>query len=170
MMAKLAVGNGLDKYIEELNKLAKNTSEVLGKSIYVGAGIVADEVRKNIEKIPVSNSSRRGTQSDPIDTITSAQKTGLLQGFGISGMATRDGITNVKLGFEGYNSQVATTSVKAKWTDKRQANIMIARSVEGGTSFRRKHPFVAPAVRATRKKAEAAMAEQLDKEIEAAMK
>ena len=170
MMAKLAVGNGLDKYIEELNKLAKNTSEVLGKSIYVGAGIVADEVRKNIEKIPVSNSSRRGTQSDPIDTITSAQKTGLLQGFGISGMATRDGITNVKLGFEGYNSQVATTSVKAKWTDKRQANIMIARSVEGGTSFRKKHPFVAPAVRATRKKAEAAMAEQLDKEIEAAMK
>lgn len=169
-MAKLAVGNGLDKYIEELNKLAKNTSEVLGKSIYVGAGIVADEVRKNIEKIPVSNSSRRGTQSDPIDTITSAQKTGLLQGFGISGMATRDGITNVKLGFEGYNSQVATTSVKAKWTDKRQANIMIARSVEGGTSFRKKHPFVAPAVRATRKKAEAAMAEQLDKEIEAAMK
>lgn len=169
-MAKLAVGNGLDKYIEELNKLAKNTSEVLGKSIYVGAGIVADEVRKNIEKIPVSNSSRRGTQSDPIDTITSAQKTGLLQGFGISGMATRDGITNVKLGFEGYNSQVATTSVKAKWTDKRQANIMIARSVEGGTSFRRKHPFVAPAVRATRKKAEAAMAEQLDKEIKAAMK
>lgn len=169
-MAKLAVGNGLDKYIEELNKLAKNTSEVLGKSIYVGAGIVADEVRKNIEKIPVSNSSRRGTQSDPIDTITSAQKTGLLQGFGISGMATRDGITNVKLGFEGYNSQVATTSVKAKWTDKRQANIMIARSVEGGTSFRKKHPFVAPAVRATRKKAEAAMAEQLDKEIKAAMK
>ena len=169
-MAKLAVGNGLDKYIEELNKLAKNTSEVLGKSIYVGAGIVADEVRKNIEKIPVSNSSKRGTQSDPIDTITSAQKTGLLQGFGISGMATRDGITNVKLGFEGYNSQVATTSVKAKWTDKRQANIMIARSVEGGTSFRKKHPFVAPAVRATRKKAEAAMAEQLDKEIKAAMK
>lgn len=169
-MAKLAVGNGLDKYIEELNKLAINTSQVLGKSIYVGAGIVADEVRLNIEELPVSNSSRRGTQSDPIDTITSAQKTGLLQGFGISGMATRDGITNVKLGFEGYNSQVATTSVKAKWTDKRQANIMIARSVEGGTSFRRKHPFVAPAVRATRKKAEAAMAEQLDKEIEAAMK
>ena len=169
-MAKLAVGNGLDNYIDELNKLAINTSEVLGKSIYVGADIVADEVRKNIEKIPVSNSPRRGTQSDPIDTITSAQKTGLLQGFGISGMATRDGITNVKLGFEGYNSQVATTSVKAKWTDKRQANIMIARSVEGGTSFRKKHPFVAPAVRATRKKAEAAMAEQLDKEIKAAMK
>ena len=169
-MAKLAVGNGLDKYIAELNKLAINTSEVLGKSIYVGADIVADEVRKNIEKIPVSNSPRRGTQSDPIDTITSAQKTGLLQGFGISRMATRDGITNVKLGFEGYNSQVATTSVKAKWTDKRQANIMIARSVEGGTSFRKKHPFVAPAVRATRKEAEAAMAEQLDKEIKAVMK
>ena len=48
-MAKLAVGNGLDKYVKELNKLAKNTSQVLGKSIYVGAGIVADEVRKNVD-------------------------------------------------------------------------------------------------------------------------
>lgn len=169
-MAKMQVGSGLDQYIAELNKLAINTSEVLGRSIYVGTDIVADEVRKNIEKITVSNSPKRGTQSDPIDTITSAQKTGLLQGFGISGLATTDGITNVKLGFDGYNSQVATTSVKAKWTDKRQANIMIARAVEGGTSFRRKHPFVAPAVRATKKKAEAAMAEQLDKEIEKAMK
>ena len=169
-MAKLAVGNGLDKYVEELNKLAINTTQVLGKSIYVGAGLVADEVRKNIEKIPVSNSSRRGTQSDPIDTITSAQKTGLLQGFGISGMATRDGITNVKLGFNGYNSQVSDVSKRRKWTNTRQANQMIARAVEGGTSFRKKHPFVAPAVRATKKKAEAAMAEQLDKEIEAAMK
>jgi len=169
-MAKLTVGNGLDKYIEELNKLALNTSQILGKSIYVGAGIVADEVRLNIENIPVSNSPRRGTQADPIDTITSAQKDGLRLGFGISGMVTRDGITNVKLGFEGYNSQVSTTSKKAKWTHTRQANVMIARSVEGGTSFRKKHPFVAPAVRATRKEAEAAMAEQLDKEIKAVMK
>ena len=169
-MAKLAVGNGLDKYVEELNKLALNTSEVLGKSIYVGADIVADEVRKNIEKIPVSNSPKRGTQSDPIDTITSAQKTGLLDGFGIAPLKNTDGISNVKLGFNGYNSQVSDVSKRRKWTNTRQANQMIARAVEGGTSFRKKHPFVAPAVRATRKKAEAAMAEQLDKEIKAAMK
>lgn len=169
-MAKMQVGSGLDQYIAELNKLAINTSEVLGKSIYVGADIVADEVRKNIDKIPVSNSSRRGTQSDPIDTITSAQKTGLLDGFGIAPLKKTDGISNVKLGFNGYNSQVSDVSKRRKWTNTRQANQMIARAVEGGTSFRKKHPFVAPAVRATRKKAEAAMAEQLDKEIEKAMK
>ena len=169
-MAKMQVGSGLDQYIAELNKLAINTSEVLGKSIYVGADIVADEVRKNIDKIPVSNSSRRGTQSDPIDTITSAQKTGLLDGFGIAPLKKTDGISNVKLGFNGYNSQVSDVSKRRKWTNTRQANQMIARAVEGGTSFRKKHPFVAPAVRATRKKAEDAMGEQLDKEIEKAMK
>ena len=169
-MAKMQVGSGLDQYIAELNKLAINTSEVLGKSSYVGADIVADEVRKNIDKIPVSNSSRRGTQSDPIDTITSAQKTGLLDGFGIAPLKKTDGISNVKLGFNGYNSQVSDVSKRRKWTNTRQANQMIARAVEGGTSFRKKHPFVAPAVRATRKKAEDAMGEQLDKEIEKAMK
>lgn len=169
-MAKMQVGSGLDQYIAELNRLAINTKEVLGRSIYVGADIVADQIRANIEKLQVSNSPKRGTPSDPIDTITTAQKTGLLQGFGISGLANTDGITNVKIGFDGYNSQVASTSVKRKWKEKRQANIMIARAVEGGTSFRRKHPFVAPAVRATKKKAEDAMGEQLDKEIEKAMK
>ncbi len=169
-MAKLDVGRGLDDYIAELNKLARLTSEVIDRSIYEGAAIVADEVRKNIDRIPVSNSPKRGTPSDPIDTITTAQKTGLQNGFGISNLKTTDGMRNVKLGFDGYNTQISSRSKKAKWTTPYQANQMIARAVEGGTSFRRKHPFVAPAVRKMKKKAEAAMAEQLDREIEKAQK
>lgn len=164
-MAKLTVGKGLDKYIGQLEALNSNTPEILGRSIYPGAKIVADAVKANIEKLPVSNKPKRGTSADPIDTITSAQKQGLRDGFGISDMQKQGGYLNVKLGFAGYNSQISDTSKSRKYKNPRQPNVLIARAVENGTSFRKKHPFVSPAVRSTKAAAEKAMAEELDKEI-----
>ena len=170
-MAKWIVGDGCDKYVAQLEKLNADTAEIIGKAIYPAAGIVTDQIKANIQNLKVSGrNSRRGTQADPIDTITSAQKQGLIDGLGISKMKESDGFVNVKVGEDGYNSQVSDKNMKAGWTSIRQANAMIARAVEYGTYFRRMTPFVAPAVRKTRKKAEAAMAEQLDKEIEKAMK
>ena len=168
-MAKLTIGKGLDKYIAQLEKLGKNTEEVLGRAIYPAAGVVADAVKANIEQIPVSNSSKRGTASDPIETITSSQKQGLRDGFGIPKIRNDGGLYNVKLGFTGYNTTVSTTAKKSGWTNTRQANQMIARAVENGTSFRKKHPFVAPAIRATKAEAEKMMADALDEEIAKAM-
>lgn len=168
-MAKLTIGKGMEKYISQLEKLNLNTIEVLGRAIYPAAGLVADAVKANIEQIPVSNSSKRGTPADPIETITSSQKQGLRDGFGISKIRNDGGLYNVKLGFEGYNSTVSTTAKKSGWTHTRQANQMIARAVENGTSFRKKHPFVAPAIRATKEQAEKMMADALDEEIAKAM-
>ena len=170
-MAKWIVGDGCDKYAAQLEKLNADTAQIIGEAIYPAAGIVTDQIKANIQKLKVSGrNSRRGTQADPIDTITSAQKQGLIDGLGITKMKESDGFVNVKVGEDGYNSQISDKSVKAGWTSKRQANAMIARAVESGTYFRKKTPFIAPAVRITRKKAEAAMAEQLDKEIEKVMK
>ena len=169
-MAKLTVGKGLDEYIATLNKLQINTRKVLGRSIYIGADIVADEIRKNIKTIPVTHKREHGTPEHPIEAITQVQYDGLLNGFGISKMKETDGVLNVKCGFSGYNKGISVSAKNAGHTNKHQANAMIARAVEGGTSFRKKHPFVAPAVRATKKKAESAMAEQLYKEIEKVMK
>ena len=169
-MAKLTVGKGLDTYVAQLEKLNLNTRKILGRAIYPGAAIVADAIKANIEQIPVSNSSKRGTPEDPIDTITSAQKQGLRDGFGITPISNYGGLWNVKLGFDGYNSIVSKKAKNAGWTNVHQANQMIARAVENGTSFRKKHPFIAPAVRATQAKAEKAIAEALDEEIAKAMK
>ena len=168
-MAKLTIGKGLDKYITQLEKLDRNTPEILGRAIYPAAGLVANAVKANIEKIPVSNSSKRGTASDPISTITSSQKQGLRDGFGISKIRNDGGLYNVKLGFAGYNTTVSTTAKRSGWTHTRQANQMIARAVENGTSFRKKHPFIAPAIRSTRKPAEKMIADALDEEIAKAM-
>lgn len=168
-MAKLTIGRGLDQYISQLEKLNLNTPEILGRAIYPGAAIVADAIKANIEQIPVSTSSKRGTPENPIDTITSAQKQGLRDGFGITPISNDGGLWNVKLGFDGYNTQVSTRAKKAGWTTTQQANQMIARAVENGTSFRKKHPFIAPAIRATQKQAEKAIADALDEEIAKAM-
>lgn len=168
-MAKLTVGRGLDEYIMKLSKLEGLTPHVIGRTIYPAADLVANAIKANIEKIPVSNSSKRGTPADPISTITSAQKQGLRDGFGISHMRKDGGLYNVKIGFDGYNTQVSTTSKNRGWKNIHQANQMIARAVEGGTSFRRKTPFIEPAIRATKNQAEKIMAEILDEEIKKIM-
>lgn len=166
MMAKWEMTGAADQYVQLLEQLGMKTPEMIGRAIYPAAGLVTDQIRKNIQTIPVITDGRRGTPSNPIDGITSAQRTGLADGLGITHLEDKNGYISVKVGFSGYNSQVSTTAVNAKWTNKRQPNAMIARSVESGNSFRKKHPFIAPAVSKTKKTAE----ERIKVEIEAEIK
>ena len=151
---------GIDTYIKQLNELqlaAKST--IVGKTVYAGAAVVADKVRAAIQALPEGKESDADTGA-----VTPAQKRGLLDGFGISPMETEDGYTNVKLGFDGYNS------VKTKKYPNGQPNVLIARAVNSGTSFRKKTKFVDKAVTASRKAAEKAMDETCNREIEKVMK
>lgn len=151
---------GLEEYELKLSKLEAGTEKIIGKAIYAGAGIMADAVRKNIASLPiVPPKNSFGTATTPISGVTAAQKAGISEGFGISKMELDNGYYHVKLGFEGYNR------TKTKKYPSGQPNILIARSVENGTSFRSKHPFVSPAVRGSRKAAEQKMKEVLDEEI-----
>ena len=154
---------GLDRYVMQLNKLKGMSEETAGKVIYAGADVVADAIRKNIDSLPVVDFRKKGSSSSLIDGVTSAQKKGIQDGFGITPMKEENGYFNVKLGFDGYNT------VKSKKYPQGQPNVMIARAVESGTSFRKKHPFVSPAVKATRSEAEKRMAEVLEQEIQKIM-
>lgn len=151
---------GLEEYELKLAKLELNTEKIIGKAVYAGAGVVADAVRKNISSLPiVPPKNSFGTATAPISGVTAAQKAGLVDGFGISRMQLDNGYYHVKLGFDGYNR------TRTKKYPSGQPNILIARSVENGTSFRSKQPFVSPAVRSSRKAAEQKMKEILDEEI-----
>jgi hypothetical protein len=66
------------------------------------------------------------------------------------------GYWNVKVGFDGYNEH------RTEKYPNGHPNSMIARSIEGGTSFLKPMPFVAPALKAKRKEAEEAMAEAVE--------
>lgn len=151
---------GLQEYELMLAKLGLNTEKIIGKAVYAGAGVIADAVRQGVNGLSIVSSKESfGTSSNPISGITSSQKKGLLDGLGISKMRTENGYYHVKVGFDGYNR------TKTKKYPSGQPNILIARSVENGTSFRVKQPFVSPAVRRAKKAAEQKMKEVLDEEI-----
>ena len=155
---------GLAEYERKLSKLQRVVKdEVAANSIYSGADIASDEVRSAIEGLPIVTGY--GTSEHPLaGGVTSTQRQGLLDGFGIAPLRDDRGYLNVKLGFDGYNR------TKTEQFPGGQPNQLIARGVESGTSWRQKHPFIRPAVNRSRKKAEAKMAEVLDQEIEKIMK
>lgn len=145
-MAKFQVGTGIDQYVDQLKNLEFHSEEMMGKAIYKGAGIVADAVKNNIRSLPSAACSK-------------LEKSALIDGMGIAPMRNEGGYYNVKIGFDGYDS------VKTKTFPNGRPISMIARSIEKGTTWRNKSPFVAPAVRTTKDKAEQAMAEEINKEI-----
>lgn len=151
--------DGIDDYIAQLQKLNTNTDEIIGKAIYAGAGVVADAVKQNIQALPVITGY--GTTEKPLPGgVTSVQKSGLLDGFGISHMQETKGYLNVKLGFDGYNR------TKTEKYPQGQPNQLVARGVESGTSWKQKKPFIRPATTRSRKAAETEMKRVLDEEIE----
>lgn len=154
---------GIDNYIKQLNKLQQSAKDgVVGKTVYAGAAVVADSVRRAIQALPVGDGRAQG--GGLVDTVTLPQKAGLLDGFGISRMKDDDGFVNVKLGFDGYNS------TRTEKYPRGQPNALIARAVNSGTTFREKTKFVDKAVSSAKKDAEAAMDAACSREIEKIMK
>lgn len=159
-MAKWIVGKGLDNYIAYLQSINAVTDEMIGEAVYDMAKVVADKVRANIEALPaVSNAANIATYKQGVSRLSEPEKQGLLEGFGVSAMQNDDGYMNVKLGFDGYNS------IKTKKYPNGQPNALIARVTESGSSYRKKTPFIRPAVNAARKPAEKAGQEKIDEKI-----
>lgn len=155
---KWYVGKGIEEYLAELGNLGMGAEGYIKKAVYPAAGLVADEVIKNIDGIP----ERKGWK----DTkgVTDTQRKGLKEGFGIARFQNEGGYVHVKLGFDGYNEHRTE-----KWPEG-QPNAMVARSIEGGTSWSPKYRFVAPAVKATTSRAENMMKVSIDRSIQKIMK
>lgn len=154
---KLTVGKGMEKYLEQLTTLYQAAPDQIGRAVYEGAKIVADAIKANINAIPTDE--KRASEGQKRSGISKIQKIGLEKGFGISKMRDSNGYLNVKIGFHGYNR------LKTKKYPQGQPNAMIAATLEAGSSYTQKKPFVGPAVRKTRKPAEEKMADVIDSEI-----
>lgn len=156
-MAKITFP-GLRDYELMLSKMEGVTDEMIGRAVYEGAGIVADAVKQNIRALPIVTGF--GTAEKPLPGgVTSVQKTGLIDGFGISKLQDDNGYLNVKLGFDGYNR------TQTKKYPQGQPNQLVARGVESGTSWKKKKPFIRPATTSSRKQAEQRMKDVIDEEI-----
>ena len=169
-MAKIMFRN-LKEYELQLAHLRERTPEIAGKAIYAGAEIITDAIRANIEALPAV-SDKAGLiayQKKEPAPLTETAKKGLLDGLGITPMQDDNGFYNVKIGFDGPGGEHGYNDLRTEKFPKGQPNVMIARSLESGSSIAPKRPFVRPAVNASRKAAEEAMAKVIDEEIEKIM-
>lgn len=130
-----------EEYAAKLSRLGEKGEEIAKKAVYEGAGIVADQIRGNLQK------------------VISGESTGDLErSLGITPIQLdADGMWNAKIGFDGYDSKGVPNQLKA-------------RVMESGSSKRKARPFVRPAVNATRAKARAAMERVVHEEINKIMK
>lgn len=162
-MARMTFKAG-EEYELKLSKLAAGSEGIAKKALYAAGEIVANEVRKNLEALP-EEKYRRLKDGESFDGLSAGQKQDLSESFGVTKIKlSKDGFWNVKIGFDGYGR------FPTKKYPNGLPNQLLARAVESGSSVRQKHPFVRPAVNATKKAAVEAMQKVIDEEIEKTMK
>lgn len=163
-MAKWTM-EGMSDYIAYLQRMGIETNEIIGAGVYAMAEVVTDKIRKNLDALPtVTNAANIATYKKGYSRLSDLEKEGLLEGLGISPMQDDNGYKNVKVGFDGYNS------VKTKKYPKGQPNVLIARITESGSSYRKKTPFIRPALRQTQNEALKKGQEAIEEKIKQAEK
>lgn len=152
----------LKDYELMLSRLESGSEEIAGKAIYAGAKIIADQVKENLNQLNTSTQqiAMISAREEKPTYITDTAKDALINSFGITPMQKdADGMYNVKLGFDGYNS------IKTKKYPKGQPNQLIARACESGSTAMIKQPFMRDAINKSKRAAVNKMAEVLDAEI-----
>lgn len=147
----------LDKYMKSLENLSsRKQKDIIEHSLYHGAKVIADEIKKEMEGLPTAENMHKG--------VTDIEKKDMIDGFGISPMRNQEGTHDVKIGFDGYGSS------PTKRFPKGVPIPLTVRSIISGTSFRKKNNFIQRAVNRTKKKAIEKMDEVLNEKIEKEMK
>lgn len=162
-MARMTVNLGTE-YCLRLSALAESSEKIVKRALFEASDIMADKIRANIEGLPEEN-FRYLTGDDMFDGVPPTQKKDLLDSFGVTPIQQdATGRWSVKIGFDGYGRFPTKTYPQGL------PNQLLACSIESGSSWRKKRPFVRPAVNATKKAAEEAMQRVIDEETEKIMK
>lgn len=146
---------GIDNWTTTINEISIDSEKMASAAVYQGAGVITDGLRAAIQKL----SARSGGYGRYWIGVTDEERQGLLDGLGITQHKKNDGIVSTKIGFDGYNAY------KTKKYPQGHPNSMVARTLETGTSWLHKTPFIAPTVRRLKESAVAAMQAELDKNI-----
>lgn len=153
---------GMKEYVEKLTRLSNpfNTEVCIDIAVDKGSKVVAEYTKKELENMPVDN--RPYVKDGMRAGVTQKVKNELIKAFGVTPLANDNGFINKKTGVDkGYNG-VATRKYP-----KGQPHVVIARSLEKGTSFMRKNPVFSRASRKARKPCLEAMEKSLNESIEA---
>lgn len=190
--------DGMAEISELLNQMEESAPGVAARALYTGAGIMADAIRHEIENIKTApfqyakNGEKRLPSPEEKEVLEQAavgiakfDRNGVEMdtsvGFNQSGYAevnfrhmSSDARTNYKgVRFKGQGINASSTLKFAGVKDKGQ-NMkpigVIANSINHGTSFMEKQPFVRKAVKAGGTKAMQAMKDSIERDFDAMTK
>ena len=152
-MARFTISADFDEEIKKISNIGLELPGACKAAVYDGAKVVADNMSHEISAI---NGLEKGGKKG----ITEVERKGLLDGLGVAKIGVKDGKVSTAVGFSGYNADATATYPNGK------PNLMIARSLEKGTSFREPEHFVSRAVNKSKVAAVQAMNDSIEKSIE----
>jgi len=144
---------GMDEITEMLSKAAEAAPGIAARALYKGAGVVADEISRQARGLKTSRFRyAKGWQRDP-----SPEEKEALVAAGAAGIAKFD-----KTGNEVNTSVGYSRSGYVMINGKRKAVAVIANSINSGTSFMKKQPFIRKAVSQSKSKAGQAINDEIE--------
>lgn len=149
-----------EEYELKLLKYQQRSPEIIKAAIYAGAKVIADAIKSAIAALP-TDTFRFLRNGEKYNGPTEVEKKDLQESFGITPIKKgKDGNWSAKVGFDGYGS------VPTRKYPNGVPNQLVARSIESGSTVRKKTPFVRTAVTRAKRAAQEAMAKAADAEIE----
>lgn len=134
--------SGINEAMAKLSALGKDTGDIARKTVYQGAAVVADAVKEELKKLPVQEGENGMPpyvkDGEKLTGVTRKQKGDLIDSMGIAPIQEfkGNGYIQTKIGWDGYGS------VKTAAYPGGLPNQLLMRSIESGTSFRKKNPLV----------------------------
>lgn len=157
-MARMTVKLG-DDYVVKLEAAGAKSEEMAIMAIEAGAGIVTNEIRKNLTANinDPESASRRGDVA--FKNFYNKTSGSLLEALGITPVDRDEaGTLQAKIGFGDPD-----------YDPKGVPNVLKVRVMESGSSTIRKRPFIRPAVNATKKAAKDEMQRVINEELKKIM-
>ena len=159
-MARLQL-NGADQIEAMLGNLIGSTRGIAKASLYEGAKILGDEIRKETERLKESEPGKPKDTNKIYRSVTDLEKKQLLESLGIMEFDTDFDGTRTVIGFAGYGGR------KTKKYPKGLPNPLLARSIAKPSKLRRGRRFTKLALKSSGFKALDAMHDKAKRMIDA---
>lgn len=144
---------GAETIADKLLQLGESGERIAKVALYDGASEMLSALEDAIRALPDSTSAK------PYEGLLPDDKTDMIAGLGVARFEVKGDAVNTKVSVSGY-----TRRTEKQWPNGVPLP-MLARSLESGSSRRKKHPFVRPAARAAHARIVAAIQAKMDEEI-----
>lgn len=149
-----------EEYEIMLSKLAAESPEIIKSAIFAGARVLADSIKAKLNALP-TDKFRFLRNGNKFSGPTQSEKNDLIESFGVTPISkNKNGNWSAKIGFDGYGSTPTPKYPNGV------PNQLVARSVDSGSSIRKKTSFMRHGIASAKSAAQEAMAAATDEGIQ----